>query len=309
MIDLVVQYKGHKSQSKFYVSSVGHKAIILGHTWLVEHNPNINWHTGEVKLTCCPDYCRQAKSDSSSLDNNILVHPVGATSETLERIHVMTMILMQLTEAAKGDAPAAKLKEILLKPYLGFQDVFSKESIDELPERKQWDHVIDLKPESQPFSTKVYPMSPIRQKELNDFLKENLLSSHIHPSKSPMASPVFFVKKKDGKLQFVQDYWKLNVMMVKNTYLLPLIPDIINQISDSKARYFTKLDVCWGYNNVRIKEGDKWKATFQTNQGLFEPLVMFFSLTNSPATFQTMMSDIFKDLIDEGYVAVYMTIS
>ena len=95
-------------------------------------------------------------------------------------------------------------------------------------------------------------------------------------------------------------------MTVKNTYPLPPILDIINQISDSKARYFTKLDVCWGYNNVRIKEGDEWKAAFQTNQGLFEPLVMFFSLTNSPATFQTMMNNSCKDLIDEGYVAVYM---
>ena len=95
-------------------------------------------------------------------------------------------------------------------------------------------------------------------------------------------------------------------MMVKNTYLLPLVLDIINQILDSKARYFTKLDVHWGYNNVQIKEGDEWKAAFQTSRGLFEPLVMFFGLTNSPATFQTMMNDIFKDLIDEGYMAVYM---
>ena len=95
-------------------------------------------------------------------------------------------------------------------------------------------------------------------------------------------------------------------MTVKNTYPLPLVPDIINQISDSKARYFTKLDVRWGYNNVQIKEGDEWKAAFRTNRGLFEPRVMFFSLTNSPATFQTMMNDIFKDLVDEGYVAVYM---
>ena len=78
--------------------------------------------------------------------------------------------------------------------------MFSKESFDELPERKQWDHVINLKPESQLFSTKVYLMSPIEQKELDDFLEENLLSGRIHPSKSPMASPVFFVKKKDGKL-------------------------------------------------------------------------------------------------------------
>jgi len=77
-----------------------------------------------------------------------------------------------------------------------------------------------------------------------------------------MASPVFFVKKKDGKLRFVQDYRKLNAMTVKNTYPLPLIPDIINRIADAKAKYFTKLDYRWGYNNVRIKEGDDGKRPF-----------------------------------------------
>ena len=128
--------------------------------------------------------------------------------------------------------------------------MFSKESFDELPEQKKWDHAINLKPESQPFSTKVYPMSLIKQKELNDFLEENLLSSCIHPSKTPMASPVFFMKKKDGRLQFVQDYQKLNAMTVKNTYLLLLVPDNNNQISDSKAKSFTNLDVHWGYNNI-----------------------------------------------------------
>ena len=271
---------------------------------LVEHNPDINWHTGEVKLTCCPDYCRQAESDSSDPDNNISVHPAEVTSEALERIHATTTISTRLTEAAKGDTPTTKLEEILPKPYLGFWDVFSKESFDELPERKQWDHVIDLKPESQPFGMKVYLMSLIKQKELDDFLEENLLSGRIRPSKCPMASLVFFMKKKDGKLRFVQDYWKLNVMTVKNTYPLPLVPDLINRILDAKARYFTKLDVHWGYNNVRIKEGDEWKAAFRTNRGIFEPLVVFFGLTNSLATFQTMMNNIFKGHIDEGYVAV-----
>ena len=124
------------------------------------------------------------------------MHPVEMISDTLERIHVTTMISTQLAEAAKEDTPTTKLKEMLPKPYLSFQDIFSKESFDELPEWRQWDHMIDLKPECQPFSIcmKVYLMSLIEQKELNDFLKENLSSGHICPSKSVMASPVFFVK-------------------------------------------------------------------------------------------------------------------
>ena len=89
---------------------------------------------------------------------------------------------------------------------------------------------------------------------------------------------------------------------MKNRYPLPLTSDIINKLKDAKI--FTKFDVRWGYHNVRIKEGDEWKAAFTTNRGLFEPKVMFFGLTNSPATFQALMNAIFADLIAEGKVAV-----
>src|SRR5215470_18688165 len=117
-------------------------------------------------------------------------------------------------------------------------------------------------------------MSPIEQEELDRFIEENIRKGYIRPSKSPMASPVFFVKKKDGKLQFVQDYRRLNEFTVKNCTPLPLVSDIINRLRG--AKYFTKFDVRWGYNNIRIKEGDEWKAGFATNRGLFEPTVMFF---------------------------------
>jgi len=98
-----------------------------------------------------------------------------------------------------------------------------------------------------------------------------------------MAVPVFFIKKKNGSLCLVQDYRALNAVTVKNKYLLPLISELVSQLR--RARYFTKLDVRWGFNNVRIKPRNEWKAAFHTNWGLFEPLVMFFGMTNSPATF------------------------
>jgi len=102
----------------------------------------------------------------------------------------------------------------------------------------------------------------------------------------------------------VQDYQKLNALTIKNHYPLPLIPEIIDKVQN--AQLFTKLDVHWGYNNVRIREGDEWKAAFKTNQGLYKPSVMFFRLTNSPSTFQTMMDTIFRDLILTNEVIVYM---
>ncbi len=129
-------------------------------------------------------------------------------------------------------------------------------------------------------------------------------TGRIRPSKSPFASPFFFVKKKDGTLRPVQDYRKLNEMTIKNRYPLPLISELIDKLRG--AKYFTKLDVRFGYNNIRIREGDEEKAAFRTNRGLFEPTVMFFGLTNSPTTFQWMMNDIFHDLIGEGKVTIYL---
>ncbi len=106
---------------------------------------------------------------------------------------------------------------------------------------------------------------------------------YIGPLKSPQTLPVFFVLKKDGKKRIVQDYRYLNSWMIKNNYLLPLISDLIDSIG--KKKVFTKIDLRWGYNNVRIKEGNEWKVAFSMPEGLFEPMVMFFGLTNSPATF------------------------
>src|SRR5277367_2944244 len=106
------------------------------------------------------------------------------------------------------------------------------------------------------------------------------------------------------KKRMCTDYRYLNDWTIKNSYPLPLISEIIDKVG--KAKRFTKLDLRWGYNNVPIKEGDEWKATFATCRGSFEPLVMFFGMTNSPPTFQNMMNDILKEEIDRGVVIVFI---
>jgi hypothetical protein len=91
---------------------------------------------------------------------------------------------------------------------------------------------------------------------------------------------------------------------VKNAYPLPRIDDLVDNLSG--MRLFTKMDIRWGYNNVRINEGDEWKAAFISKRGIYKPTVMFFGLMNSPATFQNMMDTIFQAQIAEGWLKVYM---
>jgi len=193
----------------------------------------------------------------------------------------------------------------LLPTYVTeFQSVFAKEDFDILPEHCKWDHAIKLISGAELKSSKVYLLFSLEQAELDAFLEENLHTGHIRSSKSPIAAPVFFIKKKNGSLWLVQDYRILNAVTVKNRYSLPLISELASQLCG--ARYFTELDVRWGFNNIRIKSEDEWKVAFHTNHSLFEPLVMFFGMTNSPATFQTMMNNIFRTLIAKEIIVVYL---
>ena len=137
-----------------------------------------------------------------------------------------------------------------------------------------------------------------------EFIDENLKAGKIRKSQSPQASPFFFIQKKDGGLHPCQDYQYLNEHMVKNTYLLPLISTLIDKLKG--AKYFSKMDVRWGYNNIHIKEGDEWKATFTAPFGLYEPPVMFFGQCNSPPTFQAFMDSTFGDMSAEGWLIIYM---
>ncbi|SJL18332.1 uncharacterized protein ARMOST_21918 [Armillaria ostoyae] len=159
-----------------------------------------------------------------------------------------------LAAAANVDKPKKTFEEMVPPEYQSFRDLFSKENFNELPERKPWDHAIELVPNTKStLDCKVYPLNRDEQAQLDKFLDKNLNSGCIQLLKSPFASPFFFIKKKDGTLCPVQDYRKLNEMMIKNRYPLPLISELINKLQG--AKYFSKLDVCWGYNNIRIKEG------------------------------------------------------
>jgi transposase InsO family protein len=384
--EVTLRYKDHAELAYFAITRLGKQSMILGHSWLRQHNPEVDWITNEVKMSRCPSECKSCRKtnkanhriqrttvkhiracrsggfpvlvedvedadheDAEGLEGGVdddeedriedddrifvaNIHPEDTEHFVRAARSVSRSASQQLSDgfAMNSRKPPSKdhfvratetisqrlaaestknynptFLDLVPSHLHDFEDIFSKESFDELPKRRKWDHAIELERDVDGASTrKVYPMSPDEQKEMDAFLEEALSTGRIRPSKSPIGAPVFFIKKKDGRLRFVQDYRALNAITRKNTYPLPLIDDLIHRLSG--AKYFTKLDVRWGYNNVRIKDGDEWKAAFRTNRGLFEPLVMYFGLTNSPATFQTMMNEIFQDLVLEGVVCVYI---
>jgi hypothetical protein len=352
--DLLLRYNGHSERALFCVTRLGKQNLILGHTLLKDHNPEVDWRTGKVEMSWCSPRCcngcrtevreerKLAKKETADInacrsgpfptaaEDASETSEDGPTSDIpfdleegdrvwatgllpkAEYVQATSTISQRLVKTfAKNTEPHPTLptggsgsKDPVPDYVKMFGQVFSEEGFAKLPNRKPWDHAIELVPGAQLKGCKVYPLLVTEQAELDNFLTENLETGRIRPSKSPMASLVFFIKKKDGSLRLVQDYRMLNEMTVKNKYPLPLISELVNQLQG--AKYFTKLDVRWGFNNVRIEDGDEWKAAFRTNRGLFKPLVMFFGLTNSPATFQTMMNDIFSDMISEGVVVVYL---
>ena len=194
--------------------------------------------------------------------------------------------------------------EDLLEYIQPFTHIFNKK-FEKLPERHGWDYEINLTNKApKELNTKAYTMILKEEKSLNQWLDEQLKAELIVKSKSRYAAPCFYIPKKDSSLQLVQDYRKLNQVTIKDKMLLPLIEEVIDKLKE--AKYFNKLDLIWGYNNIWIKEGDEWKAAFLINKGLFKSQVMYFGLYNSPGTFQRIMNSIFWELLHEGILANYM---
>ncbi|ESK83158.1 hypothetical protein Moror_14995 [Moniliophthora roreri MCA 2997] len=280
----------------FLISGLGSEEVILGLPWLRKYNPRVDWNTGR---TAFPEK-RHIKIPRVI---GILDHE--SPEELIHRIDIRAKLSTSQRlqhNADDGLQPATtKIPEYLSQ----YQGQFEDKEAERFPISRSYDHAIELKPEFTPQDCKVYSLTALEQAELDKFLAENLRKGYIRKSKSPMASPFFFVGKKEkGKLRPTQDYRRLNHGTVKNAYPLPLVSDLIDKLNG--ATIFSKLDLRNGYNNVRIKDGDQWKAAFKTNRGLFEPTVMFFGLMNSPATFQAFMDDVLQDFMAEGWCLVYM---
>jgi hypothetical protein len=138
--------------------------------------------------------------------------------------------------------------------------MFDEEFSKRLPPRRPYDHTIPLKENKEPPFGALYGMTQEELRALKEYIEENLTKGFIQASSSPAGAPVLFVKKADGSLRLCVDYRGLNEITIKNQYPLPLICETLDRLA--KAKWYTKLDLRWGYNQIRMAKGEEWKTVF-----------------------------------------------
>ena len=171
--------------------------------WLAAHNPEINWETGEVKMTRCPPLC------GGKIKRKEKIKRV-ATEEEEKIIRWVIDDKEDWGREEEIEEDHRKIKEMVPKKFLKWRKVFGKVKLKRMPTRKIWDHAIDLKETFKPRKGKIYPLSKNEREEVQNFMEEQLRKGYIRPSKSPQTSPVFFVGKKDSSKRIVMDYHNLN---------------------------------------------------------------------------------------------------
>ena len=290
--DLQVQTGQQTTNLRFFLLDLGEHKAILGYPWFAAFQPHVNWKRGWIDTTQLPIIFSAPNTAKAVYMHWLKRHQCFPNEQ---------YFIGWVTIAAPVESPPSKIPE----EYQQHHKVFSEEQLQWLPSHSIWDHAIELLPGApNSLPGQLLPLNLEEKAEIHKFIQEHLNQGTICISKSPYAANFFFVKKKDGKLRPVQEYHLLNKWTKKNKNMSPLINQVINRLS--RCTLFTMVDIHWGYNNIRIKEGDEWKAAFLTLEGLFKPTVMFFRLTNSPATFQTMMNAIFCQEVGEGWLSVYM---
>jgi hypothetical protein len=183
-----------------------------------------------------------------------------------------------------------------------FLDVFP-EDLPGLPLDRDIEFIIDLVPGTAPISKRPYQMLANELAELTKQLAELQKKGFIRPSSSPWGAPVLFIEKKDKTQRMCVDYRSLNEVTIKNKYPLPRIEDLFDQMRG--VCVFSKINMRSGYHQLKIRKSDIPKIAFITRYGLYEFMVMSFSLTNAPAYFMYLMNKVFLEYLDK-FVVVFI---
>ncbi|GMI86644.1 hypothetical protein HRI_002333700 [Hibiscus trionum] len=275
--------EGHQFAHDFRVLKMGGSDMVLGVDWMRRYSP-ITMDFNAMTLSFTKDqkdvvlHGGKGKGGVKFISGEKLQRLTEKDSELMGEMYLLSC------EEAEVEVPS-NLKQLLDK----YEEVFSEPK--GMPPVRSQDHAIILKADAQPVNLRPYRFPHHQKAEVEKQISEMLASSIIQTSKSPFASPCLLVKNKDGSWRLCVDYRQLNAMTVKNKFPIPIVEDLLDELSGAKI--FSKIDLRSGYWQIRIKPEDIEKTAFRTHHGHFEFKVMPFGLTNAPATFQSLMNQLF----------------
>ncbi len=263
----------HAEEIQFFLIHSPFTPVVLGHTWLVNHNPHIDWAHRSILAwsTFCLAQCF------------VRHFPRSCLVLCCRRSRWAWRMYRRLTMTWERCSVSPELHLCLRTAHTTV-----------------W---FDLFPGTSPPKGHLYSLSRPEREAMERYIHDSLVAGIIRPSSSPAGVGFFFVEKKDGSLRPCIDYRGLNDITVKNRYPLPLMSSAFELLQG--ATIFTKLDLHSAYHLVRIREGDEWKTAFNTHTGHFEYLFMQFGLSNSQAVFQALVNDMLRDMVDR-FVFVYL---
>jgi len=270
--------RSHREIITLDVIPLGKHQVILGLPWLKHHEPTLDW--GQLKPTFDSQHCQ----DQCLLERGT----AGISSITLEELEIFEIAAMETNQDWRKSVP---------KEYHDFAQVFDLQKARKLPPlRGEWDFRIDLvKGAPLPPRSRPYRLTPDQMEEASKQLQELEDSGMIEDSTSPIAAPLFFVPKKDGTQRMVIDYRRLNNVTIKDAYPLPNMEELLEAARGAKV--FSKFDLKFAYNLIRIRPEDKWKTAFITPGGLKQFTVLHYGFANAPACLQRYVNHALAPLL------------
>jgi hypothetical protein len=288
-----VDMKGLGTKDKLNIMPLGSYKCLIGMDWLNQHHALMDFRN--KRFTCFDE--EGNRKTVQGIPRAMAVREISAMQLKKCYRKGCQLFAAPVGEASKDVVSKMEDHEVLKE----FKDIFQE--VPGLPPKRDIDISINFIPGAAPVSKAPYRMSTPELKELQLQLEEILKKGYIHPSVSTWGAPILLVKKKDGMLRLCIDFQQLNKVTLKNKYPLPRIDDLFDQLKDAKI--FSKIDLRFGYLQVRINEEDINKTTFRIRYNHYEFTVVLFGLSNAPTVFMCLMNGVFRDYL-EKFVIVFL---